>query len=220
VVNSRGDSGPCFGVLAALPEELGPLAQLADGAQTVAGVELRSLRLAGARVWAAVGGVGKARAAQAATALISAGAERGLLVVGVCGALNEALEPGALLHCERTVQADLAVRHDREFAADPRLLDAWRAVAPGASGWLLTADRPVLSRFRRWRLARAFRGPCAADMETAAAAAVAVSAGVPWAALRAVTDRATGGAWLDFRRHFPSQAGRAAALVEALVAAL
>jgi nucleoside phosphorylase len=124
------------------------------------------------------------------------------------------------LHCERAVQADLAVRHDREFAADPRLLGAWRAVAPAASGWLVTADRPVLSRFRRWRLARAFRGPCAADMETAAAAAVAASAGVPWAALRAVTDRATGGALLDFRRHFPTQAGRAAALVERLLAAL
>jgi nucleoside phosphorylase len=171
-------------------------------------------------VLAAVAGVGKARAAQAAAALIAAGAERGLLVVGVAGALSEALATGELVHCTRAVQADFAVRGDREFEPDGGLLAAWSALVPGPSGWFLTADRPVLSRWRRWRLRRAFRGPCAADMETAAAAAVAASAGVPWAALRAVTDRATEGALLDFHRHFPAQAGRAAATIGGLLVAL
>src|SRR6185503_13476825 len=118
------------------------------------------------------------------------------------------LAPGALLHCTRAVQADLAVREGREVESSAELRRLWRAVAPGEEGWFVTADRPVLSPWRRLRLARAFAGPCVADMETAAAAAVASLAGTPWAALR-------GGA--EFRRFFPAQAGRAAATVPELV---
>ena len=114
-------------------------------------------------------------------------------------------------------QTDLAVRGEREFAPDAELCARWRAVAPGEAGWFLTADRPVLSLWRRLRLARAFLGPCVADMETAAVAAVACRAGVPWAALRAVTDQATGAALASFRVHFASQAGRAADTLPALL---
>jgi hypothetical protein len=42
---------------------------------------------------------------------------------------------------------------------------------------------------------------------------------VPWAALRAVTDQATGGALASFRMHFASQAGRAADTLPALLEA-
>ncbi len=91
------------------------------------------------------------------------------------------------------------------------------AVEQGRSGWFLTADRPVLSLWRRLRLARAFQGDCVADMETAAAARVARRAGVPWAALRAVTDGATEGGILEFRRNFALQAGRAAATLPGLL---
>ena len=73
---------------------------------------------------------------------------------------------------------------------------------------------------RRARLARAFTGDAVADMETAAVAAVAARAGVPWAALRAVTDRAGTGTAIMFRRNFPAQAGRAADSVPGLVAKL
>src|SRR5262245_41404392 len=104
--NPPARAGAAFGVLCALPEELGPLADVPAARQLLAGVELRRLELAGSPVLAAVGGVGKARAAQAAAALIAAGAERGLLVVGVAGALSGSLAPGELVHCTRAVQAD------------------------------------------------------------------------------------------------------------------
>jgi nucleoside phosphorylase len=152
--------------------------------------------------------------------LIGAGATAGLLVVGVCGGLRQFLTPGSLVHCLTAVQADFAVRADREHASDPDLRAAWEAVAPGHTGWFLTADRPVLNLWRRLRLARAFTGPCVADMETAAAAAVASRSGIPWAALRAVTDRGTGAGLASFRAHFPVQAGRAADTVPALLARL
>jgi adenosylhomocysteine nucleosidase len=211
--------GRC-GLLVALPRELGPLAAGARTLSAVRGFELLELAVrdaAGAPLLAAVAGVGKVRAARAATLLIEAGVERALLVVGVCGALRRRERVGDLVHCARAVQADLALRSEREREPDAQLAAAWREVAPGPSGWFLTADRPVLSPWRRLRLARAYLGACVADMETAAAAWVAAEAGVPWAALRAVSDDVGFGPAHGFARNFPAQAGRAAATVPALL---
>ena len=211
---------PRVAVLVALEAELGPLAERVVGRRRVGGLELLELEGAGGLgCVACVGGIGKVRAARAATVLTSAaGPLRALLIVGVAGALVRRLAVGDLVHCTRAVQADLAVRSDRERRPEPQLLDAWRTVAPGPEGWFLTADRPVLSPWRRLRLARAFAGAAVADMETAAAAAVSDLAGVPWAALRAVSDGAGLTARLEFERNFPAQAGRAAATVPAVLA--
>lgn len=206
--------------MCALPQELGESLGACEVVERFQGVELREARVAGARLLCAVAGVGKVRAAHAASAVLAAGATRGLFVVGVCGGLRSSLVPGTLVHCTRAVQTDFAVRGDREFEPDPALLASWRGVVEGQAGWFLTADRPVLSLWRRIRLARAFLGPCVADMETAAVAAVANRAGVPWAALRAVTDQATGTALASFRLHFPSQAARAADTLPALLSTL
>jgi adenosylhomocysteine nucleosidase len=211
---------PRYAVLAALAEELAVLEPRRLRRETVQGLELFELDLGPATAIACVGGVGKVNAAHAAGLLLARGGEAGLLVVGVCGGLRRHLAPGTLVHCLRAVQTDLALRAEREVESDPALSAAWQAVAPGGRGWFLTADRPVLSLWRRLRLARAFRGDCVADMETAAAARVASRAGVPWAALRAVTDGATEGGLLEFRKNFAVQAGRAAASLPALVAEL
>jgi len=221
--HTAGGESRFSGVLCALPEELGALRERSRGSRTRAGCELLEIELdvegGSASLLACVSGVGKVRAAQAAALLAAEGVAR-LLVVGTCGGLRPHLGPGTLVHCEVAAQADLAVREDRECRADPELAAAWRAEVPGKSGWFLTADRPVLSPWRRLRLARAYAGDCVADMETAAAAAVAQRAGIPWAALRAVTDRAghLGGA--SFRHHYPAQAGRAADSVPGLLARL
>lgn len=198
-----------LGVLCALPGELGSLRRAATATRAVLGLEFLELEVAGRRVLACAGGVGKAAAAGAAAALLGEGA-RGLLVVGTCGGLRRGLVTGTLVHCRVAFQADLAVREARQFESRAAWRAAWRAVAPGPEGWFLTADRPVLTPWRRLRLARAFAGPCVADMETAAAAAVAARAGLPWAALRAVTDGAGIGTARAFRRNYPTQAGRAA----------
>lgn len=212
------DGRPAIGVVCALPEELGRLRAYGKGARHEHGLELHELDVAGERVLACVAGVGKVHAARAATWLVAHGARRGLLVVGTCGGLRQHLGPGTLVHCTVAAQVDLATRVAREVRADADLRAAWRAVAPGVEGWFLTADRPVLSLWRRLRLARAFAGPCVAEMETAAVAVVASHAGVPWAGLRAVTDRATIGGAASFRMNFAAQAGRAADSVPELVA--
>ncbi len=219
-VSSDRGSSRAVGVLCALPAELGSLRERSGRARSILGLEVFELELSGVPVVACVGGVGKVAAARAATILLGEGATRALLVVGTCGGLKQSLAPGTLVHCTRAAQTDFVRREGREVDSDPKLRALWRDVAPGAEGWFLTADRPVLSLWRRLRLARAFVGPCVADMETAAAGAVASFAGVPWAALRAVTDRSTEGGHVAFRANFGSQAGRCADTVPLLLARL
>ena len=199
-----------------MPGELGSLRECVIAEREVQGLRLLELDLAGGAL-ACVGGIGKVNAARAATLLIAEARPRRLLIAGVCGGLKRHLVPGTLVHCERAIQTDLAVREGREVTPDPELRAAWERESPGTTGSFLTADRPVLSRWRRLRLARAFAGDCVADMETAAAAAVCRAAGVRWAALRAVTDGAGAAALLSFRKHYPSQGGRAADSVPGLL---
>ena len=213
-----GTDEPTLGVLAAMPEELGTLRERAPRRRTIQGVEVAEVELAGARAVCAVDGVSKVAAAHAADLLLGEAPLAALLVVGTCGGLRRSLTPGPLVHCTTAVQADLAVRDGREVADDAGLRARWSAVAAGPAGWFLTADRPVQTPWRRLRLARAFAGPCIADMETAATAAMAARAGVPWAALRAVTDGAGFGTALAFRKNFPVQGGRAADTIPALAA--
>jgi nucleoside phosphorylase len=212
-----------LGLLCALPEELGSLRDLARGRRIRHGLELLELEIAGFPALACAAGVGKVMAARAASVLLSEGAKSGLFVVGTCGGLRSFLRPGTFVHCTRAVQVDLAVREGREVDSYAPWRKAWLEIAPGHEGWFLTADRPVLTPWRRLRLARAFTGPCVAEMETAAAGAVAFRAGVRWAALRAVTDLADPFRAGGFRRNFGAQAGRAAdtwiTLVEKLAGA-
>lgn len=218
--NATAVSVASVGVLCAMPEELGSLRERASSQRVRHGLEIFELAGFSQPVLACAAGIGKVAAARATSILIAEGAQRALLVVGTCGGLRQNLVPGTLVHCGTAAQVDLGVRAGRAAHSDEALRAAWRGVAPGVEGWFLTADRPVLSLWRRLQLARAYAGPCVADMETAAAGAVAHAAGVPWAGLRAVTDRATWFGTRAFRANFRTQAGRAADTVPALLAAL
>lgn len=206
-----------IGVLAALPEELGGLPTLARATHSAQTASVHELELEGFTLHCIVSGVGKVHAARAATLLIERGIER-LLVVGTCGGLRRSLAVGTMVHCTTAFQADLALRDGRRVEADAAWREAWKTVLPGPEGWFLTADRPVLTPWRRLRLARAFAGPCVADMETAAAARVAEVAGLPFAALRAVTDGAGLTTRNSFKENFPTLAPRAADSIAALLA--
>lgn len=190
--HSRTNQGLPWGVLAALPIELGPLRGGGDRRERL-GVRLSHHGAVGAHgALAAVCGVGKVAAAHAAAALVAEGV-RGLLVVGTCGGLDPGDEVGTLVHARRAVQWDLGVRAGRETSPDPELLAAWREVAPGPERTFLTADRAALRLLERARRARAIARtggpPPVADMETAAIGAVAARAALPWAALRVVSDQ-------------------------------
>lgn len=176
----------------------------------------------GGRGWVAiVAGVGKVAAAAATARCIAQEQPRSITVAGVCGGLDWSTGPGDLVHCTRAVQADLALRSEREVEPDPEFTEelvgaAAAAGAPSRPAWFLTADRPALSPWRRLRLARAYTaggGGPVADMETAAVGWVARRAELPWRALRAVSDGLGVGKRASFRANFKAQAGRAAGIV-------
>lgn len=206
------------GILCALPRELGSWAGRGEVVSAAGGLEVRRVVDGGDYVLTCVGGIGKVSAARAAEALLREGATRALLVVGTCGGLSKVLSPGDLVHCGLAVQADLGVSELREVSPDPRWLEAWEEEVTGQRAEFLTADRAVLSPWRRWRARRGRTGPCVAEMETAAVGACARAWGVPWAALRAVTDLAGWGSGEAFRKRYPVQAGRAADTVTGLLA--
>jgi adenosylhomocysteine nucleosidase len=141
---------------------------------------LRSLAGPGVEVWAS--GMGAAAAAGAAERLLGREAPpRALVAVGFCGALDPGLRAGDLVAAERVVDE----RGGEPLHADPALL----AAAPGRRGTIVSAVRLARAPGERARL-RALGGPnaIAVDLESAALARAAAAAGVPFLALRAVTD--------------------------------
>ncbi len=208
-----------IGILCALPRELGSLRDMSHASFTRQGLEFRELDFDGVPAVACVGGVGKVFAARAA-ALLGECAPRGLLVVGVCGGLRRSLVPGTFVHCHKAVQRDAWPGEGHTSQPDPELFSAWKRATPGVPATFLTADRAVFSPLRSIAVTRGHVGPCVADMETAAAAAVAVAAERPWAALRVVTDQPSFFDSGAFQRNYEREAGRAANTIQDLLSAI
>ena len=147
--------------------------------------EGRSLAVAcGPDLDVAIVGPGPHRAEAGARALIERGAGA-LLSWGTSGALVDAVSPGQVLLAD-------GVRDARgfEYHCDPHWLDlAARALAPCAPrrARLVTVERPV-SNERAKRLLARDSGCVAVDMESAAVAASAATAGLPFLAVRSIVD--------------------------------
>ena len=205
-----------LGILCALPRELGSLRDRSHAKFAIQGLKFFELEIEGVSAIACVGGVGKVFAARAAT-LLGEVAPRGLLIVGVCGGLRRSLRPGTMVHCREAIQRDAWPGKGHASLPEPAWLAAWREAIPGPEARFLTADRAVFNPLRSLITTRKYPGPCVADMETAAAAAVAAAAGRPWAALRSVTDQPSFFDSGAFRRNYGNEAGRAADSIESMV---
>lgn len=149
-------------------------------------LEQRTARPLARRGWRVVHcGVGGARAAAAVDALRARGARR-VLLWGTAGALEPGLAPGMLVVPERVVGP-----RGETFAFDP----GWRAelltrLGPARhirGGVLASVVRPVATPAEKSALA-ARTGAAVVDMEAAAVAAAAATAGLPCMVLRAVVD--------------------------------
>lgn len=177
---------------------------------------------AGARaVVAAAVGMGKVRAAAGTQAVLDRFRPAAVLFCGTAGSLAREVRPLDLVVAERLLQHDTGPKAPEWLEADPGLsallLESARAVAAERgrgvhAGGLITGDRPVLRRAERNALRKRFAA-LAVDMEAAAAAAVAAAAGVPFAAVKAVTDSADRKGILEFKLN----AGRASALAAGVV---
>jgi adenosylhomocysteine nucleosidase len=167
------------GVVAALPAELQPLLHA-----TAAVGETRPVN---ARVRAQAGGIGAAAARRAAESLVADGA--GALVSwGFAAGLDPALAPGTLV-ISRQLQPPVSGAPGASTAAAAwaaRLSTRLRDLVPLVKGIIACPDHVVRTAGEKRTLGAA--GAIAADMESAAVAAVATAAGIPWLALRVLVD--------------------------------
>jgi hopanoid-associated phosphorylase len=135
----------------------------------------------GASIWLC--GIGERAAARAAEGLHAAGATA-LMSFGLAGALDSALRPGNLvlpecIHADRLFHVDLLWRERLR-----NLLPNHISVANGT----LAASRHVLTSAAAKRTLARDTGACAVDMESGAIAEVAERMGLPFLAVRAISD--------------------------------
>ena len=191
-------------VIAALAEEAHALVRRMPRAETV-GPRLSIWESDGLVV--IVGGVGKVAAAMGAQYACDIFKPRCVLSFGLAGALESETRPGQVVVATSAIQHDMDGRPLADakgeipglglsrIAADAavaeKLLRAARLESKHAgSGLVLTGDQIVSSRAVRDALAREFPDAVCIDMETAAVAQVAHQNGVPWSALRVMSDSA------------------------------
>jgi adenosylhomocysteine nucleosidase len=179
-----------------------------------------------------VAGVGKVAAAMATQYACDVFKPRAAVAIGLAGALEDGARPGQVVVAAGAVQHDLDARpltNERSvvpglglstIAADPaateKVLIAARLESRDArSGLVLTGDQIVTARAVRDALLRDFPEAACIDMETASVAQVAHQNGVPWTALRVISDSAD--ETFDLRRVMGLGVSTAAKLFESII---
>lgn len=164
-----------------MPSELAPLTRrLGLRKEQRSGIDVRAGSVAGRAVLGAVIGVGPAAAGRSMDRLLDALDADLVVMVGICGGIDPALDIGDVVVPTAAVDDDTA-----------------RVVTPGPlpglsqQGKIVTCAGPILddAHHERWQA----EGIVGIDMETAAVGAVSEDRGVPWSAVRAVSDRPADG---------------------------
>jgi adenosylhomocysteine nucleosidase len=228
-------------IVSAMHEELAAVLDLMpdEHRQTIAGREFWLGHLHGQPVVAVLSRIGKVAAATTATVLIERFAIDRIVFTGVAGGLAPGVNVGDIVVADAFLQHDLDASPifpryqvplygvDR-FAADPALSDqlasAARSALPNATlhrGLVLSGDRFVSTSAESLALRRALPQALAVEMEGAAIAQVCRDYGMPFAAVRTVSDRADDAAHGDFTSFVREVASRCSAvIVEAFLRAL
>src|SRR2546429_5224534 len=179
-----------------------------------------------------VAGVGKVAAAMATQYGCDVFKPRSAIAIGLAGSLEEGVRPGQVIVATGAVQHDMDGRPltpakgiipglglaiiAADAAVAEKLLIAARFESKDARpGLVLTGDRIVSSRSRRGGLVKDFSDAACIDMETAAVAQVAHLNGLPWSALRVMSDSAD--ETFDLRRVVGFGIGTAANLFESII---
>jgi adenosylhomocysteine nucleosidase len=176
-------------VLAALPEEIGPLrAKLADARRLPGEREIWQGWLAGRQVALVVTGDGERNARAGAAAAFLRTRPRIAIAIGVSGGLSPGLVAGDLLVGHTVMREE-----GQAWQAPPSLLLASARLAGARPAALISTLRLAATRADKRRLAAAAaqHAPglaAAVDLESAAVVAAATTWGVPWLILRAVSD--------------------------------
>ena len=225
-------------IVSAMHEELSAvLALLPDEQkQVVAGREFWLGHLHGQEVVAVLSRIGKVAAATTATALIERFRVERIVFTGVAGGLAPGVDRGDV------VVADAFLQHDMDasplfpryqvplygtdrFATDPGLTGMLAAAVRQAlhgtrvhRGLVVSGDRFVASAAESQVLQQVLPEALAVEMEGAAFAQVCHDYGIPFAAVRTVSDRADDAAHGDFLSFIDQVASRhSAAIVQAFL---
>jgi adenosylhomocysteine nucleosidase len=175
-------------IVAALAEELAPLLARLSRAKKISAGGRRFTRgiLGGHPVVVAVTGEGRTRAGHGARSLLSHVSVRGLLGIGVAGALSRDLSEGDILVARGVFD------RSRGFPApDPSWADRALTAWPGTrEGSLVTVDEVLFDAARKGEVLAGLDAPepAAVDLESAAWAQAAADAGVPYAVVRTIFD--------------------------------
>jgi adenosylhomocysteine nucleosidase len=225
-------------IVSAMHEELAAVLALMpdEKRQQAAGRDFWVGHLHGQEVVAVLSRVGKVAAATTATALIERFGVRRIVFTGVAGGLGLEVQVGHVVVAETFLQHDLDAspifpRYEvplygtSTFATDRALTDdlarAVRLALPGTTlhrGLVVSGDRFVSTTQESGALQAALPEALAVEMEGAAFAQVCHDYGVPFAAVRTISDRADDEAHLDFAQFIRQVARRhTAAIVEAFL---
>jgi adenosylhomocysteine nucleosidase len=186
-----------LGVVAAADEELFALEQrlIATTRSTVGQCRIVRGRIGSVPVVLARTGEGRRNAEDGARILIEREGVERIAIIGLSGGLSPGLAPGALLVADRIVEnGSPTAPPDRSWS------DRIARQEGVSAATLVTVDRILCtprSKMELWAGLSQDR-PAAADLETAAIVSVAASHGVPFVAIRAISDPAEEALPLDF----------------------
>ncbi|MGP9537914.1 5'-methylthioadenosine/S-adenosylhomocysteine nucleosidase [Brachybacterium sp. AOP43-C2-M15] len=238
-------TGPLL-VLAAMPEEAAPLVARLEGPTVLTppfdgGVAAVRGRLGGKDTLVVTTGIGIAAATAALTWAVLEARPGAAVAAGSCGGLAADVEVGTLIVGETFAYsiADATAfgyapgqvpGSPERFTADPALTDAAETAArsvhgPGEGGaavrrGLMLAGDAFVTAPLAAPMRERFPDALSADMETTASARTAAALGVPFTALRAVSDLCGPAAGQQFHLELDLVAERSARAVAALAGAL
>ena len=194
-MSSGGAASSRIGILFALPEEAAPLRR-----DLLQNPELQK------KFEVAISGVGAKNAEAAARKLLETPNRsfRLLVMAGFGGGLSPDLKPGSLVVAKRVEYFGSHPLWEKSFAASQTLLDRFsrRLTAPDMLprfqfGNFATTDRVLVTHTEKQDFFNAHACPVV-EMETAGAISVAEAKGIPWLAVRVITDTADEDLPLDF----------------------
>ena len=177
-------------MIAAFSWEVGALLRRQKGIERLNAKRYRFL-LRGRPVVLAIAGAGIENSYRTAQLLVREFALKGLVSLGFAGALDESIEPGELVMADAVIDAVSAER----FRCRQDLL----AVPTAHRGVLVTVPEVASSAREKHSLGRRW-GALAVDMESSGIARAAVDAGLPFAAIRSITDASSQSFAIDFQR--------------------
>ena len=228
-------------VMVAMAEELAPYRQageLQGAPEAVGGATFAKAEIGGRPVLLVRTGIGLVNAASGATTAITKYGATALISAGSAGGMSGKLQVGGIVVGDSAAysMADATSFEHKyvygqvpgqpaQFTADPALVAAAQSAAatatggaPAHTGLIISGDAFVSQRHFHDFIAM-FPDALAADMETAALAQVANLFGVPWLAVRSVSDMCGPLAAGDFAANIKHAAGRSADVVLGLLRA-